>query len=52
MSKCIILVTNFQKSSSAGYFPPQVPLNLQFGELKLRICQSMFFQTDYDKIKL
>jgi len=33
-SDCIlsrtILVTNFQKSSSAGGFPPTAPLNLQY----------------------
>jgi len=33
--KCIILVTNFQKSPSAGGSPPPAPLNLHFGELKL-----------------
>jgi len=28
--KCIILVTNFQKSPSAGGFPPPAPIYLQF----------------------
>jgi len=28
--KCIILVTNFQKSPSAGSSPSPAPLNLQF----------------------
>jgi len=30
MSKMHYLVTNFQKSSSAGGFPPLAPLNLQY----------------------
>jgi len=33
--KCIILVTNFQKSPSAGGSPPPAPLIFNFGELKL-----------------
>jgi len=30
MLKYTILVTNFQKSPSAGGFPPLAPLNLQY----------------------
>jgi len=30
MSKMHYLVTNFQKSPSAGGFPPPAPLNLQY----------------------
>jgi len=31
-----ILVTNFQKSPSAGGFPPPAPLIFNIGKLKLR----------------
>jgi len=34
--KCIILVTNFQKSSNFGALRPQRPLIFNFVELKLR----------------
>jgi len=30
MSKCIILVTNFQKSQALGGSPPPAPLNLRW----------------------
>jgi len=35
MSKMHYLVTNFQKSSSTGGFPPPTPLNLQYWWPKL-----------------
>jgi len=34
--KCVVLVTNFQKSPSAGGSPLPGPLNLHFGDLKFR----------------
>jgi len=36
MTKCIVLVTNFQKSPSAGDSPPPAPLTFIIGGLKLR----------------
>jgi len=33
--KCTILVTNFQKSPSAGGFPPQTSLHFQYWWLKV-----------------
>jgi len=45
--KCIILVTNFQKS------PPPVPFFSRFWWFKVAwFGQIVFFQTSYDKIKL
>jgi len=41
--KCIILVTNFQKSPSAGALRPQRPLIFNFGELKLRNLTKLWF---------
>jgi len=41
--KCIILVTNFQKSPSAGTLRPQRLLVFNFGELKLRNFAKLWF---------
>jgi len=51
--KCIILVTNFHKSSSAGdSSTPERLLTFDFGVLKLRdLAKLCFFHTDYDEIK-
>jgi len=49
--KCIILVTNFQKSPSDGGSPPSTTLRFWWSEVA-RFGQIVFFQTDYDKIKL
>jgi len=46
-------VTNFQKSFSAGGFPPPAPFNLRFWWSEVaRFGQIVVFQTDYDEIKL
>jgi len=51
--KCTILVTNFQKSPSAGGFPPQAPLNLQYWWSEVPwFDQILVFEADYDKIEL
>jgi len=45
--------TNFQKSLSAGGSPPQRQLYLRFGWSEVAwFGQIVFFQTDYDEIKL
>jgi len=53
MLKNIILVTNLQKSSSAGSPPPPEPLNLRFWWPEVTWCgQISFFQADYDEMEL
>jgi len=52
--KCIILVTNFQKSPSAGGSSPPAPLNLRFDMMwpEVTWCgQVLFFKADYNKIE-
>jgi len=51
--KCIILVTNFQKSPSAGGSSPSAPAKTStLATWSFVIGQIMVFQADYDKIEL
>jgi len=45
MSKCIILVTNFQKLPGVGFLSPQGPFFFDFDDLKLRdLAKFCFFK--------
>jgi len=41
--KCIILLTNFQRSPSAGAFRPQRSLSFDFGTWRLRVLAKLWF---------
>jgi len=45
-----LLITNFQKSPSAGGSPPPAPLTLDFGDLKSRDELCFFFRLIMTKL--